>query len=150
MSNPSTQSLINTLQTEHEGLFDEISDVERFWFEVKELGHGPKYDEMACRIHCLRERLSRHFADEMRGGYLAGALENAPELAPQAEALKRQHSQLLAKLDGLSERLKSRESAFQNWDEVHREFEQFLKELQEHEAGEMSIVRSASAQSGDA
>lgn len=145
MPQTNSESLLNLLQTEHDDLLKEIEDIEQFWTEVNELGKGPRYEEMASRVHRLRERLKRHFAEEERGGYLAPAIATAPEFASQADELKRQHQKFLDSLDQFSSQLENRESAFHNWEEVHQEFEQFLVRLHEHESAEMDIVRKASA-----
>lgn len=145
MPQTNTETLLNALRTEHDELLEEIKDIGQFWTEVNELGMGPKYDEMATRVHRLRERLKRHFAEEERGGYLAPVIAAAPELASQADQLKRQHPEFLKDLDEFSIQLENRESAFPNWEEVHRKFDEFLRRLHEHESAEMDMVRKVSA-----
>jgi thiamine kinase-like enzyme len=145
MTERSVENALAALQKEHDDLMEEIRDVEQFWTEVNELGRGPKYEEMATRVHQLHTRLKRHFAEEERGGYLAPAIEAAPELTPRAEELKKQHRGFLDELDRFSQQLEDHEAVFHNWEEVHAEFERFLRELNEHETAEMAIVREASA-----
>jgi Hemerythrin HHE cation binding domain len=145
MTNTTSKTMLQALQTEHDELLEEIADIQQFWMEVNELGLGPKYEEMASRVHQFRERLKRHFAEEERDGYLAPAITAAPRLAPKAEKLKQQHPLLLETLDGFSQQLEQRESAYHNWDEVHSDFEAFLEQMHEHESAEMAILRAASS-----
>lgn len=145
MAQTNSASLLNAMQTEHDDLLEEIKDVEQFWTEVNELGKGPKYEEMAFRVHRLRDRLKRHFAEEERDGYLSPVIAAAPELAFRVNELKQQHQEFLKSLDQFSKQLKDRESAIHNWEEVHQKFDDFLGRLHEHESAEMGIVREASA-----
>ena len=142
MTRKASNAMLQELEKEHDDLHEAIAGIKQFWTEVNELGQGPKYEDMACRIHQLREQFRKHFAKEERdGGYLAPVVAASPPLASQVDQLKRQHQQFLEELDRFSERLQCRESAFQNWNEVHAEFEEFLEQLQEHESAEMALIR---------
>ncbi len=145
MTNTTTRTVLQALQSEHDELLQEITDAQQFWTEVNELGMGPKYEEMATRVHQIRARLKQHFDEEERGGYLAPAITVVPRLAPKAEELKQQHPVFLEALDRFSQNLQNRESAYHNWEEVRAEIETFLEQLHEHESAEMAIVRAASS-----
>lgn len=141
MPQTDSETLLKSLQSEHDELLEGIKDIEQFWTEVNELGKGPKYEEMASRVHQLRQRLKRHFAEEERGGYLAPVVAAVPQLGSEAAELKQQHQVFLNALDRFSQHLENRDSAFHNWDEVHAEVEEFLRELHEHESAEMELVQ---------
>ncbi len=135
--------LLKALQSEHDEVSEQIANLRAFWSEVNELGQGPKYEEMGSRVRNLRELLANHFACEERDGYLAPALKRAPRYTAQADQLRREHPQFLDSIDHIVNRLQSCESAYQCWQEVRTEFEDFLQRLQDHEAAEISIVEAA-------
>jgi len=130
-----------TLLEEHQELLQEIDDVRQFEHDVCELGIGPKCGELADRMAKIRELLDHHFAAEEKDGYLASALELAPQFAPDADVLLAQHANFLARLDRMLERLRQPES--EAWNDVCRELDVFLGELQAHEHRENTIMQSA-------
>jgi len=134
---------LQSLQDEHRGLSKQIADLKLFWREVNELGQGPKYEEMGMRVQVFRELLASHFANEERGGYLAQALNRAPEFAERAKQLEQQHQLFLDDIDRFIARLQTCDSAFHCWQEVREEFDDFLQRLHVHETEETQIVETA-------
>ncbi len=140
MAASQTDDFLQMLSTEHVEISKRVSDLRRFWSEVNELGDGPKYEEMGARIRQLRDHLAEHFELEEQGGYLASAIQRAPQLAEQAEQLKQQHQQILDTLDNYSSRLQACGESYQCWKDVLVDIEQFLDLLHEHESTEAAII----------
>ena len=140
MTTSQTDDFLRMLSTEHVEISKRVSDLRRFWSEVNELGDGPKYEEMGARIRELRVHLAEHFDLEEQGGYLAGAIQRAPQLAEQAEHLKRQHQQILDTLDTYNSRLQACGESYQCWKDVLVDIEQFLDLLHDHESSEAAII----------
>jgi len=143
MTEKDSGTLLQMILEEHREISSQIADLIHFWNEVYELGQGPKYEEMAWRVQTLRKLLAAHFTDEERGGYPAPVLQQTPHFCTQAEELRQQHTQFLNSLDDYIDRLRRRESGFHCRTEVRTEYDDFLKQLHEHEAAETRIVTEA-------
>ena len=143
MAESAFEESLQSLQHEHRGLSKQIAELKSFWNEVNEIGQGPKYEEMGSRVGVFRELLASHFADEERGGYLARALDRAPQFAERANQLEQQHQVLLDDIDGFIAKLQTCDSAFHGWQEVLKEFDGLLQRLHDHETEETQIVAAA-------
>jgi hypothetical protein len=130
---------LNTLLAEHRDLLDAISGL-RNWCDEVAQGGRPRFGEMGSRVRMLRRRLTKHFALEERGGYLAQALVAAPQFTREAEALRQQHRQLL---DELADGLAASTPPFQGWQDARQQLEHTLHSLAGHEAAETRIVQTA-------
>ena len=126
---------------EHRELMTRIGQLRQFWTEVRDLGQGPQYEEMACGVGTVRDILAHHFAEEEREGYLKPALDRAPQFSLLAETLQHQHAGFLQWLALFYDRLMCCD--FESWEQVHSELEEFLDRLKRHEAEENRIVQSA-------
>lgn len=140
--------MLQIMSDEHTDIHHQIADLRQFWNEVNQMGHGPKYEEMGDRVREFRENLAKHMAREEQGGYLADAVDNAPQLADSARKLGAEHAEFLKTLDNFIGRLNTCESAYQCWDEVRTEFERFIQRLDQHESAEMSLLKQAIANGG--
>lgn len=133
-----------TLLDEHEVLLEEIDRLHRWWLEAAEIGK-PKFGEMGYRVKLIRGRMAQHFAHEEEGGYLAKALQVAPQYKRPAAALLHQHGEFLHELDNLVERLEGQSPSFHYWSEAQRALDAILLRLKEHEELENKIMQSASS-----
>lgn len=133
---------LNALLAEHHDLLAEISGL-RQWCEEVAQGGRPRFGEMGSRTRMLRRRLTKHFAQEERGGYLAQALAAAPQFTLEARTLREQHRQLLDELDQLADGLAASEPPFEGWQDARRRLDETLGRLREHEAAETRIVQAA-------
>ena len=91
----------------------------------------------------LYENIVSHFHHEEEGGYLCEALERAPRLSPHAEKLFEQHEtlgELLGELLGLAQQ---REGTDSWWKNLSESFNNFSRELLQHEAAEDDLVQEA-------
>ena len=91
----------------------------------------------------LAAHLTSHFAFECEDGYLSEALENAPHLQPQADALEGQHPELLSAVMQLREQINRQGESEVWWEELSQSFESFSKSLIEHERAENHLVQEA-------
>jgi len=136
------KALFRELQAEHAELLRHLNDVRRWWKEADDLGR-PNYEEMGNQLQKLRDMLVAHFADEERGGYLAPALAIAPRFAREAAELEQQHARFLDTLDRFASNLKEAKQSFGSWEQVRKEFDAFVEELQNHERAENKIMQAA-------
>ena len=132
---------VGDLLAEHQELMEKITELQKFWHEVDELGIGPKCQELADRLADIREHLQLHFDAEERDGYLGPALKMAPRFAQEADALRAQHVTMLQTLDGLGGRLRA--GGHDIWNSVCAEIEAFVSDLEHHEHRENGIVQAA-------
>ena len=91
----------------------------------------------------LAAHLTSHFAFECEDGYLFEALENAPQLQGEADALERQHPELLDAVMKLRERVIDQEESDAWWQSLQHDFEAFSQSLIEHERDENRLVQEA-------
>jgi hemerythrin len=91
----------------------------------------------------LATKLSCHFAREEEGGYFDEIVELAPRLSFAAEALQREHGELLDSLDRLHKRLSTASSNLRQLDSIRQDFEKFLHKCDQHESRESALVQEA-------
>lgn len=91
----------------------------------------------------LAEELTSHFAREEQGGYFDEIVELAPRLSSAAEALQREHGELLTRLDQLRQRLSVAPNGSAHLESTRRDFEAFLCECALHESRETALVQEA-------
>ncbi|MCA9039454.1 MAG: hemerythrin domain-containing protein [Planctomycetaceae bacterium] len=146
MSSAHTNSLPQTFLDEHEAVAQKIDELKRFWHQVDELGMGPKYEEMAARIHEFRTEMEQHFAHEESQTELFGALARNASTSGEVDSLRTQHANLLNQLDEFCSRLKQCEGVYHCWQEVRTDFDHFLNELHEHEDSEIILFHKIADQ----
>ncbi|MEZ6049467.1 MAG: hemerythrin domain-containing protein [Planctomycetaceae bacterium] len=142
MSTSQTNSLPKSMIEEHEEVARKIDSLKRFWHQVDELGMGPKYEEMASRIHEFRDEMEQHFDEEENQSVQFSQLDQKSESAMTQESLHQQHTQLLKQLDDFSERLKQCEGVYHCWQEVRADFDRFLNALHNHEQAETDLFKA--------
>jgi hypothetical protein len=91
----------------------------------------------------LSLKLSSHFEREEAEGYFDEIVELAPRLSSAAEALQREHSELLNRLDRLHELLSPPDNGLANLELIRQEFEAFLCDCDQHENCETALVQEA-------
>ena len=91
----------------------------------------------------LASHLTSHFAFECENGYLSEALENAPHLQAQADALERQHPEMLEAVMQIREQINSQEESDAWWQDLQQQFNAFAEVLIEHERNENRLVQEA-------
>ena len=130
---------VAALKREHSALDDEIFKWRQWWEQLNEMGQ-PHFGEMGDRLAHFREHLSSHFEHEERQGCMS-LMKHLPEKgADQAEALRKEHPQLLGELDHLISQLQQCEPAFTCWGSAREEFETFLDQLNSHEESEDALL----------
>jgi iron-sulfur cluster repair protein YtfE (RIC family) len=93
------------------------------------------------RLTALRAYLARHFSQEEQGGYLEESLARMPRLSRAVQDVLTEHPALLAKLDGLLERLAARDIGCEAWRQAGRDFEAFASHLLAHERNENAVLQ---------
>lgn len=141
--NPRELTLISgPLKEAHEALQRSIQDLRQWWRELEQLGK-PRFGEMGTRVHALRELLSEHFRLEEEGGYLKEPLNAAPHRAPQAQALRADHTAILADLERLARQLEAAPCELDCWTAAWHELAAVLARLERHEHEENEFWQTA-------
>lgn len=136
-----THSTVEAFLSEHRELLRQIVEMRALWFEVDQIGEGPRFADMSHTVRSLRTTLAEHFQNEECDGYLSSALQIAPRFTEKADELQGQHSKFLEMLDEFASRLD--DCGFECWDDVGKQVESFVSDLQQHETEENRIMQSA-------
>jgi hypothetical protein len=132
----------------HHLLRTEIDQLQLWLKESDEYGR-PQFGQMGDRVQSLRDVVAEHFALEDDGGYMAGPLSVAPELAERAAALHADHPRLLAEFAALADALRECPCRYDCWSAARRDFQQLLERLELHEHRENELWQEAfEAESG--
>ena len=108
--------------------------------------------ELVYLLFALQHRLAIHFALEEEYGYFEDALEVAPRLSSQAEALRAEHKELFAEVCHLADEAEQllAEQPDENSSGMPRSlcliasnYELFRQALEEHERREMELILCA-------
>lgn len=91
----------------------------------------------------LRDRLSQHFSQEEKGGYLEEAVTRLPRLEPQAAALQRQHGEFLDTVNELLRDARRPGTLPALWGGLRDGYTQLMKRLTAHETAENKLLQSA-------
>jgi hypothetical protein len=97
--------------------------------------------DLQLHLRELRERLKRHFAEEAAGGYLEEAVARMPKLATDADAVERQHPQLLRDLAALTESAAVVRSSSDAWNQIGIVVRRVAGDVLAHEMAENRIVQ---------
>lgn len=100
-------------------------------------GCGP--DVVAAQLDTLRGPLRAHFDEEERAGLFEQIEEDAPEQAPQCDRLRRDHRNLLHRLDTL----RSASPVERRGPTWGREVRAFVDDLARHETRESEVLNRA-------
>jgi hypothetical protein len=97
--------------------------------------------ELSLQVRELRDLLKLHLVREAAGGYLEEAVARVPRLSPEADAVERQHPELLRELAALIEAVKTARPSLDNWARIGRTVERFVVGLLAHESAENQILQ---------
>lgn len=126
----------------HDALQADVDELNVWLKEADEYG-SPQFGQLGDRISAIRKVIADHFALEEEGGYMAGPLRAAPQMADQAAQLCREHPRLLAAFDSLAEKLRESPCPYDCWSAARRDFQQLLDDLDQHERGERDLWQAA-------
>lgn len=143
MKNVKTDRLLPARQVSHQGLDREIAQWRSWWGELAEMGR-PSFGEMASRIGCFRELLSKHFAEEENGVFLTLVTQAEPQTVARIAELQDEHRTFLRDIQRLIDRLSDQEQGIECWGAARDEFEEFLDRLNSHEEAEEELSRQTS------
>jgi hypothetical protein len=137
----STQGLTH-IAAEHRGL-------ERRATQLTQLVRRPIEDsalptalsELTTNLRDLRDLLRRHIAQETAGGYLEDAVARVPRLARDADAIERQHPDLLRDAAALVDIAKNSTPSLDVWKRLGDVVAQFAGKLLAHETEEGRILQ---------
>lgn len=97
----------------------------------------------------MRERMKRHFAEEAAGGYLEEAVARMPKLAVDADAVERQHPQLLRDLADLTESAAVIRSSSDAWNQIGIVVRRVAGDVLAHERAENRILQQGFNEDSD-
>jgi hypothetical protein len=96
---------------------------------------------LAMQLRELNDLLKAHIAQETAGGYLEEAVARVPRLAVDADAVERQHPDLLREMAALVERSEKLAPAIDAWTKIGRAIMRFAGKLLAHETEETRILQ---------
>ncbi len=134
------------LLDEHAEIHSHMKELNDWWVQLYEKGL-PKFGEMGTRVEGFRDLLAKHFDDEEQEGYFKPIFDESPGFCIMVPDFKKQHAEILCRIDDFTTRLKETESPFQSWNEALQKFEEILADLREHEDQEIKMVQEAFNQS---
>jgi hypothetical protein len=132
------QSLTDEFQSEQHAMHRKINEWRRWWKELSDIGQ-PRFGELHDRLRSIRDHLAAHFQHEEQSGFFQRVIEIEPECADQATALLAEHQKFLNDLNRLCTKLGPEEPEFESWGEANQAFEEFLRELEQHEKQEHAL-----------
>jgi hypothetical protein len=143
--------LSNTDQIAHglANIVAEHRDLQRRCNQLRQLVSQPREEagltagigELSLQVRELRDLLKRHLVREAAGGYLEEAIARVPRLSPDADAVERQHPELLRELAALIEAVKTAKPSLDDWQRIGRTVERFVVKLLAHESAENQILQ---------
>ena len=136
-----TQGLTH-IAAEHRGLERraiQLAQLVRRPIEVAAL--PPALAELTTNLRELRDLLRSHITEETAGGYLEEAVARVPRLARDADAVERQHPDLLRDAAALVDIANSATPSFDAWKRLGDAVAQFADKLLAHETDETRILQ---------
>lgn len=103
-------------------------------------GPSAQRTQLAALLRELLTCLQEHFQHEEEGGYFAELVDASPNLSERADALCREHVEMHAQLTALHGHA---QEAACPWENLQREFAQFLDRFKLHEAAENDMLQQA-------
>jgi hypothetical protein len=126
------------LLADHEILMRGLDCHQEWIRQLSEIGM-PRFGELASRLRVFRNDLEQHFrAEENCSQMLHAATEETTENDPNGNRL---HSQLLDRLNTLTQRLTHGLDEFTGWNAAVDEVRSLIAEICEHERREMDALR---------
>jgi hypothetical protein len=137
----STQGLTH-IAAEHRGLERRATQLIQLVRRPIEDGALPTaLAELTTHLRDLRDLLRRHIAQETAGGYLEDAVARVPRLARDADAIERQHPDLLRDAAALVDIAKNSTPSLDAWTRLGDAVAQFAGKLLAHEIDEGRILQ---------
>jgi hypothetical protein len=135
---PHEAKLFETLLAQHQTLKELLNQIgaalEQRTASISEVG------DLLARLGDL---LVKHFALEEAEGYLGEALMHAPRLVRRANDLLAQHPKMTTQAQQLLQIEKVGADRQQWWDITEQRFQDFLKEMLQHERSEDRLLQEA-------
>jgi hypothetical protein len=97
--------------------------------------------ELATHLRDLSELMKHHIAQETAGGYLEEAVARVPRLAGAADAIERQHPDLLRDVAALVDLSDRATPSLDIWKQIGGAVAQFAGKLLAHETEESRILQ---------
>jgi iron-sulfur cluster repair protein YtfE (RIC family) len=99
------------------------------------------WSELIAGLAELRDQLAMHFSLEEAYGYFDDAIDAAPQLSVQAEALKSEHPKLFAQVRDLADRiLETDAEQTEHVGKLLRRFDAFRRDFEQHEEAEVKLI----------
>jgi iron-sulfur cluster repair protein YtfE (RIC family) len=142
------RALLSRFHAEHEALRRLVDALAARIHEVA--AGGPSGAERAlaraevqAMIDELEARLSRHFADEERVGFLSHAVDQAPRLSRRAESLRAESQAIARWLATLGAHTRNAGSTRRRWQQLDVACHRFAEVFHEHEYSENALICEA-------
>ena len=124
-----------------------VQQWKEWWTEMKQMGY-PHFGELGLHLSRIYQGLKNHFEHEEKSGHLEH-LANAASADPNTYIrLVEEHSEILARLKGLTDRLQIYTSSEFSWVNACQEFDSILDSLRCHEQKEMELAKVVHLGSG--
>lgn len=102
-----------------------------------------EFEQLSQILWDLTERIESQFAREEQGDHYEEATFHAPWLTAEAESLKQQHVELRQVLGSLNWQARGSNTTPDRWQQLQRNFDDFVERFIEHEAGEYNLLQEA-------
>ncbi len=100
-------------------------------------------DAIVSALDSFVEYLRDHFAHEDEGGFFQEITAIAPRLSGRANAIGREHVELLAAMEAYRDTAKAGTADSAWWDHLDKEFHRLMKDLMQHEHREQNLLQEA-------
>ena len=102
-----------------------------------------EFEQLSRLLSDLTEQIESQFAREEEGDHYEEATFHAPWLTAEAESLKQQHVELRQVLGALNGQARGSDATPDRWQQLQRNFDDFVERFVEHEAGEYNLLQEA-------
>ncbi len=131
----------------HNDLLDHLEAVGQWWPDASQpTVSAMNAREVLVRLTELRDTLKFHFAFEEDHGLLPEDLASDVRLEDKANGLLTQHEGLLERLNAVIASVPVTSESLSAWSVAKGHFEDFRKELEQHERAEIDLVQGAGRQ----
>ena len=132
---------VEHLRIAHHRLHQAVQAAEQALSIPPSAGTGQASPRLAAELKKLELELANHFREEELGGCLEEAVSHAPGIAPEADAVLGQHTELLQELAAIIVLAEQQNATPAEIETVQRQFHQLVARLHSHEAAENRILR---------
>lgn len=147
MNPTDSEHVYELLAAEQQSIQQAVHEWKAWWAGMKEMGY-PNFSELELHLSRMFVRIRNHFEHEEQSGHLEH-LARVGSADPNTHSqLVHEHSEILARLKGLIDRLQMYTSSEFSWGNACQEFDEILGSLRHHEEKEADLTNAAQLSTG--